>query len=129
MTVHLVDTSVWVDFLRGISNPRVSLLESLLHDGEAYLCEVTYAEICVGAKSPQQFQKFAQSFAGLPFLSLPNHWHQEIARMGYVLKSKGRKAFIADLLIALVALHHRVPLLSKDKDFEVFRALFGLRLE
>ena len=32
--MYLVDTSVWIDFLRGSSNKHVTLLEALLEEGE-----------------------------------------------------------------------------------------------
>lgn len=82
----LVDTSVWIDFLKNHQNQKVYFLENLLEEGEAGLCEVTYAEICFGAKDKKQFQKYAKEFSNLPFLKLPNHWHQEIAEMGHALK-------------------------------------------
>lgn len=127
--MHLVDTSVWVDFLKGVSDPRVSLLEGLLEEGEAYLCEITFAEICFGAKDENQFRKYNQYFSALPFLALPPHWHQEAARLGNILRRKGRKPFIADLLIALTALAHKAILLTHDTDFRPYQDLFGLVLE
>lgn len=126
--MHLIDTSVWVDFLRGLSNPKVHLLEALLEEGEAYLCEITYAEICLGARDKRQFEKYSQYFSVLPFLALPSQWHKRAAEMGHALRLKGRKPFIADLLIAMTALHHQAPLLSQDMDFEPYQELFGLAL-
>ena len=127
--MYLVDTSVWLDFLRGTSHPRVALLEGLLEDGEAHLCEVTYAEICFGSRDQSQLEKYVAYFSALPFLLLPVNWHQEVARMGFVMKSKGFRPFIADLLIAFTALTHRAILLTSDKDFNVHRDLFGLVVE
>ena len=105
------------------------LLEGLLEEGEAHLCEITYAEICFGAKDQRQFQKYSRHFADLPFLPVPSGWHLELSHMGHVLRTKGRKPYVADLLIALVAIHHRAILLTRDKDFDVYRDLFGLVLE
>lgn len=127
--MHLIDTSVWIDFLRGVPHPRVSLLEGLLEEGEAYLCEVTFAEICFGARDEPQFKKYSRYFSALPFLALPPDWHQEAARLGYTLRRKGHKPFVADLLIALTALTHKAVLLTRDADFIPYRDLFGLVLE
>lgn len=127
--MHLVDTSVWIDFLRGMTNPRVALLEGLLEEGEAYVCEVTFAEICYGARDDRQWQKYRDYFSALPFLSLPPHWYRELAHMGYVLRRKGIRPFTADLLIALTALTHKVPVLTSDPDFQPLCAMFGLKIE
>lgn len=127
--MYLVDTSIWIDFLRGLSSPKVSLLEGLLEEGEAHLCEVTFAEICFGARDHGQFRKYETYFAALPFLSLPPNWHREIARMGYHLRSKGHRPFTADLMIALTALTHRATLLTDDSDFKPLVTFFGLEVQ
>ncbi len=122
----LVDTCVWIDFLQGRSSPIVQLLETFLADGEACICEVTFAEICFGAKEDRQFRKFSTEFSQIPFLSLPAQWHQQIAQMGYQLKRHGHAPFLADLQIALTAIHHTADLLTTDKDFLPYHTLFGV---
>ncbi len=124
----LVDTSVWVDFLRGIKDPKVFSLKELLVKGEVSLNEVIFAEICFGARGPKQFEQFKKYFSSLPFLHLPEDWHHTLAEMGQTLTRSGYKPFIADLLITLTALDHQVPLLTTDSDFEIFEKLFGLKL-
>ena len=126
--MYLVDTSVWVDFLRGKSTQRSQLLNALLEDGDAYLCEITFAEICFGAKGHPQFQKYFNYFSELPFLALPQNWHRLVAKLGHRLKSKGYRPFMADLMIALTALTHHCPLLTEDSDFKPYQQLFELEL-
>lgn len=127
--MYVVDTCVWIDFLRGTASPRAELLEGLLEDGAAYLCEVTYSEICFGARDERQYRQYAAYFGVLPFLTLPAQWYQEIGKMGHVLRRAGHRPFFADLCIACVALTHRVPLLTHDTDFRPYQKLFGLRVE
>ncbi len=126
--MHLIDTSVWIDFLRGSTTSKVSFLEQLLTDGEAALCEVTYSEICFGAKDQKQLLKYSKYFGAIPFLSLPLEWHHQAADIGWQIRSKGQKPYLADLMIALTALTHQVPLLTNDKDFEIYQKLFELQL-
>lgn len=127
--MYLIDSSVWIDFLRGIGNPRVHLLEGLLEEGEAYLCEMTFAELCYGARDERQFKKYQDYFSTLPFLPLPPQWHHELARMGHLARRHGYKPYTADLLIALTALTHKAPLLTSDPDFRPYQTLFGLLIE
>lgn len=124
----LVDTCVWIDFLRGRSTPPVQLLDQLLEDGDAALCEVTYAEICFGARDDKQFRKYEAEFSKIPFLTLPEGWHKEVARMGHKLQRNGHRPYMADLQIAMTALFHRVELLTIDKDFIPYQQLFGMVL-
>ncbi len=126
--MHLIDTSVWVDFLRGTSHPKVDFLEALLEEGEAHLGEVTYAELCFGARDAKQFKKYSRYFSEMPFLPLPAHWHRKVGDLGFTLRRRGHKPFLADLMIACIALEHGVPLLTTDQDFRPFQDLFGLLL-
>lgn len=122
----LVDTCIWIDFLRGRESSHVQLLEELLGDGDAHLCEVTYAEICFGAKDDRLFKKYEADFSKIPLLTLPEKWHLKIAKMGHQLRSSGHHPYMADLQIALTALTHRCELLTIDRDFIAYQRLFGL---
>ncbi|MBI4366054.1 MAG: PIN domain-containing protein [Deltaproteobacteria bacterium] len=124
----LIDTCVWINFLRGRDLPHVRLLEGLLEEGEACLCEVTFAEICFGARGSRQFKKYEHDFSQIPLLKLPDNWHRELARMGYELQRHGHRPFMADLQIALTAVTHDADLLTTDKDFIPYQSLVGLRL-
>lgn len=129
MASYLVDTSVWIDFLRGQDTPHVRFLEGLLEDGEAGLCEVTYAEICFGAQNENQLKKYTEYFGALPFFMLPAGWHHQAARMGFGIRKNGFKPFMADLLVVLACLANKAILLTRDKDFIPYTRLFGLKIE
>lgn len=124
----LIDTCIWIDFLRGRDSSHVKLLEGLLDDGDAYLCEVTYAEICFGAKDDRLFKKYESDFSKIPLLTLPEKWHLKVARMGHQLRRSGCQPYMADLQIALTALTHKCELLTIDRDFIPFQKMFGLKL-
>lgn len=126
--LHLVDTSVWIDFLRNRENPKSLFLEELLGTGNAAINPVVFSEICWGAVNNKQKQKYHQEFQKLPFLPLPQDWHLLLSDMGHKLRLSGFKPFFADLCITLTALHHEVPLLTSDRDFESHRAAFDLNL-
>ena len=117
------------DFLRGRSNEKVKLLESLLEEGTAHMCEITYAEICFGAADIKQYKQYAKYFLEMPFLRLKNNWPERTAEMGFSLRKSGRQPFLADLLIGLTAIEHDAILLTHDQDFEPFKKLFGMRIE
>jgi predicted nucleic acid-binding protein len=125
--MYLIDTSVWIDFLRATPGDAAKLLEELLDDGSAYLCEVTFAEICFGAKDKRQLKQYEGRFSEMPFLALPEDWHTKAGVMGFELRKSGFMPYLADLMIGLVAIEHKVPLLTTDKDFEPFAKLFGLK--
>lgn len=124
----LVDTCIWIDFLRGRASPAVQLLEGLLEEGDAALCEIAYAEICFGARDDRQFRKYERDFSRIPFLTLPQNWYQPVARMGHQLLRAGHRPFMADLQIALAAISNKASLLTSDRDFLPYRKHFDLEL-
>lgn len=127
--MFLVDTSVWIDFLRGRDTKQAQFLKILLEEGEACICEVTYAEICFGAKDKKQLKKYAEYFGALPFLSLPTNWYVQVADLGWKLRMAGFSPFLADLMIALISMENKANLLTTDSDFAPFAELFGLKIE
>jgi predicted nucleic acid-binding protein len=124
----LIDTCIWIDFLRGSSTDHTKLLEKLLEEGEAYLCGTIFCEICFGAENERQFRLYHQKFSPLPFLEIPPKLHIELARMGFLLRKKGYHPYIADLTIAQTALFHEIPILTNDRDFIPYQKIFGLKL-
>ncbi|MCU7960621.1 MAG: hypothetical protein KZQ58_11640 [gamma proteobacterium symbiont of Bathyaustriella thionipta] len=64
----LVDSSVWIDWLRNRDTPATRLLERLLDEGEARLAPVIIQEILQGARSPDAFNELKKRFTGQPML-------------------------------------------------------------
>jgi hypothetical protein len=65
--MYLVDTSVWIDFIRGKQTPVVNQLQQILATEQAGISPVIYQEILQGAASIRHFEKFKSDFSELPF--------------------------------------------------------------
>ena len=118
----LVDTSVWIDFLRGAPTPRVAALESLL-EGEDLVgtAPIILQEVLQGADSPQRFEQWRREFSGLVcYLPLdPVDTHVETARLYAACRRAGKTPRSSnDCLIARIALEHDLVLLEDDRDFD-----------
>ena len=121
-SVVLVDSSVWIDLLRGDETRQTILVRELLPRREAALTPVVYQEILQGARSPVHFTKLKSYFRTLPFLN-PAHpietWEDaaelyvRCRQRGYTPRSPH------DCLVARIAVEHRTPLLHDDRDFEL----------
>jgi predicted nucleic acid-binding protein len=125
--MYLIDTSVWIDFLRNSSTKAAKKLGEIIEVGEIGINEVIYNEICLGAKDSNQFAKYQTYFGEIPFYTL-HDWHENVAIMRFKLKRKGVTAFLADSLIAHSAISNDLILVSKDKDFSGFARHCGLKL-
>ena len=64
--MYLVDTSVWIDFLRGRKVAHVNTLRTLLEGEEAVgIAPIILQEILQGADSDQRFEKWLEYFSDL----------------------------------------------------------------
>ncbi len=124
----LVDTSVWVDYLRGSVAPLVRrTVDRLINDHRVAVTPVIRLELFRGATS-EEAQALKDAFEGiheLPFES--PHW-QRAYRLVLDLRAMGFTPSIPDLLIATSALEHRLPLYHRDAAFDAMARHIGLHI-
>lgn len=126
----LVDTSVWIDHLRGIANAETGYLNREMSRQRFGLTDLILCEVLQGARKEEvadrlrlellEFEVFAGSTTGLAIASARNY---------RIIRSKGstvRKTI--DCLIATFCLEHGHTLLHRDRDFDAFEQHLGLRV-
>lgn len=127
--MYLVDTSVWVDFLRGRSTPQVGVLEVLLAGEELVgVTPTIIQELLQGADSPGRFEELRGYLADLAcYLPRePVESHVQAARLYQACRRAGRTPRSSnDCLIAQVAIEHSLVLLHDDRDFDVIAETSG----
>ncbi len=114
----LVDTSVWIQWLRGRETPQTLMLDSLLDEADAWFAPVILQELLQGARNEANARRLRAEFADQPMLmpSVQTHlaagdlyarcrWH------GVTIRSPH------DCLIATLAIEHQTMLLQDDRDF------------
>lgn len=128
----LIDTSVWIDYLRAQKNSSDQELSvqvtSLLRQGEAALAGLIVAELIVGAKTDREV-KVIEDIAEVCVM-LPDNadtW-RAAARMGYALKRKGLSVPLFDCLIAQLALTHNCRVFTLDKHFGHIQAHYSVKM-
>lgn len=123
----LVDSSVWIDFLRGTVNPEANFLKDSLDRGDpVWLVPPILQEVLQGADSPQRFSKWDRALGGLPLTQEGDI--RAVTRAAALLYAKCRwHAFTPrsanDCLIAAYAVRSEMPLLHRDRDFEQIAAV------
>lgn len=124
----LVDTSVWVDFFRGIDNQETRCLKLLLQDGDVITGDLILYEILRGTKSESQLLRAQVFFNELYCFNLCGKDISVAAAKNYlILKSKGKSVRkVVDEIIASFCIHHNIPLLHKDRDFVHYERHLGL---
>lgn len=122
----LVDTTIWIDLLRGAAGPAVEALRRLLEEGEACLAPVVLQELLQGAASPRAGATLRRRFESLPMLE-PRPVGATYAEAGLLYARCRWRGYTPrsphDCLIAQHAIEHGVPLLHDDRDFERIAAI------
>ncbi|MDF3079220.1 MAG: domain nuclease [Sphingobacteriaceae bacterium] len=122
MEIILVDTSVWINFFKGVDTPSSRYLKENLSNCLVATCSTIVQEVLQGVRSENQFQELKSFFLNL--LHLPETSSLDIAIQGATLYRSMRKLGVTvrqpnDCLIACYAINHGIPLLHDDRDFEL----------
>lgn len=119
--MYLIDTSVWVDYLRRIDSSSAHYLNKLLSQNIPFgLTSAIYQEILQGAPSKNIFDGLADSLSTERFY-LPKDpvlSYQAAAQIYFACRKKGITVrSTIDCLIAQIAIENNLQLLHNDKDF------------
>ena len=120
-----LDSSVLISFLHGEQNPEVDRLVELLTTERAILCPSTVTEILSDPKGGGQLDP---SFADIPVIPIQDGFWERAGLLRAAVRRAGRKAALGDALIAQSCLDADLALLTRDRDFEAFAQIGGLRL-
>ena len=119
--MYLVDTSVWIDYLRRRAGPHVDLLRDLLGNPLAVaLTHSIYLEILRGARDAASFDRLRDYFGGQRFVAFedPLASHEAAARIDLDCRRHGVTVPPGfDCLIAQSAIEADLILLHHDRDF------------
>jgi len=125
----LVDTSVLVDYFKGASAPASDALNALIEtDAELGISVYTYQELLQGARDELEFARLKRVLSTQDILWLPQtlETHEKAARLFFDLRRAGVTVrSTIDILIALTAIEHQVPLLHNDHDFDHIASHIG----
>lgn len=116
----LVDTSAWIDHLRGLDNSVTRELASLIKDGaELATTEPIIMELLTGADTPARADALDKLTNGLPLVGIdPRLDFRQAAAIHLAVRQQGKTVrSLVDCLIAAVAMRHEVPVLHKDSDY------------
>lgn len=126
--MHLVDTSVWIEFLRKSGNPTVQArLKPLVAQGRTALTEWIVLELMTGLGRNERAQSLIDRLAPLERLPFAESAWARAWDLASTLRKRGVSPSAADCYIATVALDADVPLIHCDRDFEAIRRHSALR--
>lgn len=128
----LVDTSAWVEFLRGTGHPVHHALKRHLEiHSPLATSEVVVMELLAGAGSVRERDRLRERILRLPLLRVQGLADFEAAADLYraCRRAGGTIRKLVDCLIAAVAIRERASVLHNDRDFDVLSRHTRLTVE
>jgi len=129
--VIVVETSAWIELLRGTESPVDMRLRTLLADGaELAVTEIVVAELISGVRE-NAVRPLRDRLLAFTVLRLRGLGDFELAAALYRTCREAGEAVrqLADCLIAVPAIRADVTVLHADRDFETLARHTPLRLE
>lgn len=126
----LVDTSVWIDFLKGVNSSQRRTLHRLIEEEEdIFLTEIILTEILQGIKRDKDFRKIKDYLLEFPIVRAKGvETYIEAARIYRELRKKGKTVRkTVDLIIGAICIENGLILLHKDRDFDLIGECTGLK--
>ena len=127
----VVDSCVWIDFFNDVDQPSVELLEQLLDHGEVRIVvpDLVLFEVLRGFRLESELRQARRLLESLNIeptgsveLALAAVQHYRSLRAhGFTVRSA------VDVLVATYCIENDYALLHRDRDFDAFEHLRGLR--
>lgn len=119
----LIDSSAWIEFLRGTDSDVCRRVDALLSEPIA-ICDPIRMEVLAGGRDENHLAFLRRLLARATTLpTTPAHYDQAAAiyRRGRMTGVTVRR--LTDCLIAATAIDHEVALLHTDRDFDAIASV------
>ncbi|MBI2910128.1 MAG: PIN domain nuclease [Chloroflexi bacterium] len=127
----LADTSVWIDFLRGVDSTERRTLHRLIDEEEdVSITEIVLAEVLQGIREDKDFRKVKDYLLEFP-LQRPEgtETYLAAAQVYRNCRKKGKTLRrTVDCIIAAICMEKDLVLLHKDSDFDIIEVCAGLKV-
>ena len=127
--LYLVDTSVWIDYLKAGTDLVDDRLDELLALNQIACTGMVRLELLAGVRTEAEWRLVDEALSGTIWLRVEDETWTEAARLGYELRRKGKTVPSTDLLIAATARRSSATVLHKDRHYDVLAEELGLPVE
>ncbi len=125
----IIDTSGWIEsFKRRWDDKLKELVKRLITQEQVLIPGIIRAEILRGAKNLKEYERLSDLLKGLTYLSVEDDFWERLARFSFDLFKKGLVVPLTDTYIALLAIENNVPIIHKDKHFDLIAQKTSLKI-
>ncbi len=113
----IVDSSVWIHFLRTPDTPVGRELDRLLDEQKVAVVGIVVAEVLQGTRSRTDYENLKSRLEMLPYVEESRAVWTRVAELAIALRNQGTLTPLTDLLIASLALEGGHDLFTLDDHF------------
>lgn len=113
----IVDSTIWIEFLRARTWTYRERMIALLEADAARLSSVSVAELLYGARGQREHHAIIDLSRGLTALSEPRDTWVTAGDIGRSWRSQGRTLSLVDCYLASLCRTYALPLWTDDRDF------------
>ena len=121
----IVDSNVWIRYLRDPKSAVGEELEKLLDAQQAAMVGVVLTEVLQGTRSEEDFEGLRTRLEAIPYLETGKETWVRTGRLARQLREQGKLTPITDLAVAALALEGDHSVYTLD---EHFKRVPGLKL-
>lgn len=126
----IVDTTVWIDYFRGADNAETAWLEGHLGRQRLGLTDLIVCEVLQGIREQDEFLRTRNellklhifSSGGIEIAVAAARNYRELCNQGYAVRKT------IDCIIGTFCLESKHELLHRDRDFDCFETILGMRV-
>jgi len=130
--VVVADSSVWIDYFNARPNPAREVLRRLLRDGDTRLVvpDLVLFEVLRGFRTEREWRQAQtlmlsldiEASGGADLMLEAAQHYRDLRKAGITVRNG------IDVLVASFCIERDYTLLHRDRDFDAFESLRGLRV-
>lgn len=124
----LIDTSAWIEFLRGTGSPACNEVDRLL-ESDIATTDPVLMEVLAGARNESHLHDLRRLLGKARMQPCLPPDYSDAARLYRQCRHQGETVRrLIDCLIAAVAIRKDIPVLQRDEDFEALARHTALKI-
>ena len=124
----LVDTSIWIDYLKNKSSRIAEKVDGMLMKDEVCVPRIVIAELIQGAKSEREVSVIEEFVGAFNIIDQGEDTWIKAGKLSFTLKKKGRNINLSDCYIAVIAQEHDCHIFTLDAHFKEIQKFVDVRL-
>ena len=125
---YMIDTSVWVDYLKDSFKELNDFIDHLIDNDEVYINGIIQTELLVGTKNRKEYDLLKNNLECFHWVNMDEQTFEKTSLAGFQLRRKGITVPLSDLIIAAHCSQHGFTLIEKDKHFHKIKEVLNISI-